>query len=303
MASTRGRGKRNRKRRRLHEAEERFGADESIVVHTFDNGWTINRLENLNDIWREGFLMRNCLADDEDIDGTVHSLRDAVNYPHLTILHDTVTGATHSEPAKLPGTTLTARIAAGAHGTVKPEYQDLVREWLDTLPYTAELVLDRAPIFDATSDIALDDLYGDLAAALDDVPHSDGREDLLGTVVSYRGFVETFATRTVSGGVYVLRTQPEIAETLEALSSQTGMTYLAVPANPWGADRNELILLLKCTEVAHAVGAFPPQLQTISEALEGIGNGPWVLVPDERARILREALPSPTALAGHPVAA
>jgi hypothetical protein len=99
--------------------------DRSEVVHSFDDGWTINHLATAGDVRREGLLMRSCLAkyagdelgeergsitrceradDDpmrrmapEDMDildlGGIHvgcqlmSLRDPMNLPHLTFWH------------------------------------------------------------------------------------------------------------------------------------------------------------------------------------------------------------------------
>jgi hypothetical protein len=44
------------------EAEGAICADHSTVVHRFDDGWTVNRLQTMGDLRREGQLMRSCLA-------------------------------------------------------------------------------------------------------------------------------------------------------------------------------------------------------------------------------------------------
>ena len=40
--------------------EKEFGPDSSIILHTFDDGWTIRRCRNYRDLNREGMLMSNC---------------------------------------------------------------------------------------------------------------------------------------------------------------------------------------------------------------------------------------------------
>lgn len=94
------RGKRHRRARAVREADERFGPDQSVTVHTFPDGWTIRHAQTINDQWREGTLMKNCLQDQKDLvamagdraheftgltDETVYSLRDPSNFPHVTI--------------------------------------------------------------------------------------------------------------------------------------------------------------------------------------------------------------------------
>lgn len=51
------------RRREMAQAQEqgKLAHDRSIVVHTFEDGWTIRRLSTCSDVRREGVLMRSCL--------------------------------------------------------------------------------------------------------------------------------------------------------------------------------------------------------------------------------------------------
>lgn len=92
------------KTKRLHqmqedEAEGLICADGSFMMHVFEDGWSVRKMVSAADIYREGYLMRNCLrvrveeaegrasASASLFDtakGSLHSLRDENNLPHLT---------------------------------------------------------------------------------------------------------------------------------------------------------------------------------------------------------------------------
>src|SRR3954464_10656302 len=96
MPRSRQRGRRNTHRRRLLEAERRFGPDQSEIVFTFLDGWTIRRIDRVADLKREGELMGHCLRSMvppiNDEDPQVFSLRDVDGYPHVTVFYDQRTG-------------------------------------------------------------------------------------------------------------------------------------------------------------------------------------------------------------------
>lgn len=46
--------------RRLAEATERYGPDACAIEFVYPDGWTIRRPTTVNDVWRVGYLMRNC---------------------------------------------------------------------------------------------------------------------------------------------------------------------------------------------------------------------------------------------------
>jgi hypothetical protein len=78
-------GRRQRELRAISRRfEERFGPDEADTVYTFDDGWTIRRLERVVDQRREGELMRSCLRALSELDPNCWSLRDTDNLPHAT---------------------------------------------------------------------------------------------------------------------------------------------------------------------------------------------------------------------------
>jgi hypothetical protein len=106
------------------EQDGKIRSDTSEIVHSFDDGWTVNRLATCGDVRREGFLMNSCVpkyvgdvlisrakparyqpgerGDEDtvepvgfdllrttDLSGAnygqrLHSLRDPMNLPHLT---------------------------------------------------------------------------------------------------------------------------------------------------------------------------------------------------------------------------
>lgn len=64
-ADTHGMGMTHTQRRKVATKAETAGiivGDQSEVLHTFDDGWTIARLATVGDVRREGVLMRSCLA-------------------------------------------------------------------------------------------------------------------------------------------------------------------------------------------------------------------------------------------------
>jgi hypothetical protein len=137
------RGKRNARRRARDGAYRRFGPDSSTVVYTFDDGWSIRRLQTPDDERIEGALLHHCLGWREDRCEfeNLHSLRDIDNYPRATFQHF---GPEHFDQAWLPGGPLThgCTLALEGHGAVKPVKVDYVRRiarWHATLPYPVEI--------------------------------------------------------------------------------------------------------------------------------------------------------------------
>lgn len=100
---------------RLLERSRELPEDQSDIVHTFDDGWTLRKLRTVGDHWRESELMSNCTDDAirahigeteseepdwvvkqrienyaldrpwEELDSNYISLRDPNNIPHVTI--------------------------------------------------------------------------------------------------------------------------------------------------------------------------------------------------------------------------
>lgn len=128
----------------MHVAEDGgvIAPDRSQIIHVFDDGWTIRRLELASDIWREGVLMRNCLrlhyrrateagAQDQlalrkvsslicnpDI-SYLHSLRDENNLPRLTIyVRERMWGA-----------------GSYRNGRICDEYVDRMNEWMSAIGF------------------------------------------------------------------------------------------------------------------------------------------------------------------------
>src|SRR5690349_13714310 len=66
------------------ELDAKFGPDESRIVRELDLGWSVRRVERIEDQWREGKLARNCLKTVKRPDPNVWSLRDPENLPRLT---------------------------------------------------------------------------------------------------------------------------------------------------------------------------------------------------------------------------
>jgi hypothetical protein len=86
-------GRRARERRALaRQLDETLGPDQSPIAFDYGDGWTIRRVETLNDQHREGTLMRHCLRTVKSPDQNAWSLRDPDNLPHLTF------AAWHVEP-------------------------------------------------------------------------------------------------------------------------------------------------------------------------------------------------------------
>jgi|SRR5579884_1818576 len=78
--------KRRRRQRNLsRELEHRLGADQAEIVHRFDDGWTIRRVDRIEDQRREGELMRSCLKGLYSVPSpNCYSLRDPDNLPRVT---------------------------------------------------------------------------------------------------------------------------------------------------------------------------------------------------------------------------
>jgi GNAT superfamily N-acetyltransferase len=85
-SSRRSSGRRTRALRALAERlDAELGPDESEIVYTFDDGWTVRHVQRLNDQVREGWMLHNCLreATDERDDDNCFSLRDPDNLPRV----------------------------------------------------------------------------------------------------------------------------------------------------------------------------------------------------------------------------
>lgn len=124
--------------------------DHSVVVYTFDDGWTIRELQDFADAHREGVLMGNCIdpysdfcrrtldyqdnwgADHDQVtplvesrepmSDVVFSLRDPDNIPYVSI--DPMSNG-YSE-----------NIALGRNNSIpKPEYIDRLRKWMEDDQY------------------------------------------------------------------------------------------------------------------------------------------------------------------------
>jgi hypothetical protein len=141
MPKSANRGKRNTRRRAIQEAEQHAGPDSSLVLHEFPDGWTIRRLMTPADEFREGLLIGNCLwimngRQFWDWPGTIASLRDPDNYPHVTFRF--LPPEIRNPPDDKEGWVGTA----GGHGDTKPikdEYARRILRWTRTLPYPVEV--------------------------------------------------------------------------------------------------------------------------------------------------------------------
>jgi hypothetical protein len=63
------------------ELEQKYGPDQSRIVFDFGDGWTVRKLETMDDQKREGIFMENCL-EQHPLDPNIYSLRDELNVPH-----------------------------------------------------------------------------------------------------------------------------------------------------------------------------------------------------------------------------
>jgi hypothetical protein len=156
-----------------------LGPDQSSVVYTYADGWTVRRLTRREDQLREGALIANCLRDIVEPDPNCFSLRDVMNLPHASF------SAWAGHPgnaliAKLPNdprlgviaTAPTVLIGWGrAQSRLKPAYTRRLREFgaspeaatLDPFPTTFADVAAAAewaiaPAAHATPDPAFDAL-------------------------------------------------------------------------------------------------------------------------------------------------
>jgi hypothetical protein len=141
MPKSSNRGKRNARRRAVLEAEQHTGPDSSLILHRFPDGWTIRRLMTPMDELREGLLSHNCLWMFDgrqywDWPGTICSLRDPDNYPHVTFRF------ARPEIRHAPDDREGWVDNAGGHGDskpIKPEYERRLLEWIRTLPHPTEV--------------------------------------------------------------------------------------------------------------------------------------------------------------------
>lgn len=81
---------RGQKLKAIEEVEKNTGLDQSVIHHTFDDGWTIRAPYTEGDLWREGSLMNNCIGEEggdpqQEVYGQPYlSLRDPDNYPRVS---------------------------------------------------------------------------------------------------------------------------------------------------------------------------------------------------------------------------
>lgn len=115
----------------LREAQELAQSEqyeEHEVVHSFGDGWTIQRVQTAHDLELEGELMGHCVGgychQVNNGDSYIYSLRDPKNRPHVTIElnedHESKDGA------------VVRQIQGKEDKEPIPEYRKRVDEWLDT---------------------------------------------------------------------------------------------------------------------------------------------------------------------------
>lgn len=162
--------------------EQTYGSDESLVIATLADGWTICRVVRLEDQLREGELMRNCLRDLRKPCGNVWSLRDSYGLPHLCFsvwsidegddlseVPDNV-GVAHMHAVFIKGARAVLQVDSTRAG-VKAEHETRLRAFADgdvageTEPFprdTAQRILVLMNVLDPTYEHHVD--LGDRAA-------------------------------------------------------------------------------------------------------------------------------------------
>lgn len=100
------------------------------IVHTFDNGWTVQTVTTSADLKTEGELMGHCVGGYcEDVhsgNSYIYSIRDPKNRPHVTI--------ETSQPVTPEQYTVVVQIQGKGNEEPISEYQELVKQWFENYP-------------------------------------------------------------------------------------------------------------------------------------------------------------------------
>lgn len=144
----------------LQQADQ-YHPDSSEIIHQFDDGWTMRKLQNHGDKAREGKLAHHCwsalsAAKDHPLDQPYYSeqykdtidntqrehisLRDPDNWPHASFYREPVEGydnkwqPLHQFNVQPHETTLLHSGYGHGDSQIAPKYQDRVRQWAQTVP-------------------------------------------------------------------------------------------------------------------------------------------------------------------------
>lgn len=133
------------------------------ILHNFDDGWTVRRLDNADEARIEGEDMGHCIGSYghhiENGDGLYVSLRDARGHPHATMeLH----GHDADENGRpIPGNYMDVGQFYGKQDAPPlPEYHDRMREWLE--PYNTHVPEPFEPWWDDAYQVDGPETYEDL---------------------------------------------------------------------------------------------------------------------------------------------
>ena len=100
------------------------------VVHAFPDGWTMRRLEDKDQVFKEGADMRNCVPQYapsvEEEKAHIFSLRDELNRPHANVLITPQDAGGHWEGGTVRD------IRGKANSTPLDEYADRLSNWFST---------------------------------------------------------------------------------------------------------------------------------------------------------------------------
>jgi hypothetical protein len=148
--------------------DEMLGPSEAQVLHQFDNGYTVQRQPTFKDVYRTGLLMRNCwrryTPDDTDTTAAYrdhkYTLNEPNGYPVAAFNYDPPQEFTWLRSPSDPLPAGTARIHNGlGHGNaaLRPEYDQMIQEWADTLPHPVQWgYMKRAPLPDSVPGVVGD---------------------------------------------------------------------------------------------------------------------------------------------------
>ena len=126
-----------------HREENGGGWVDSTVVHTFDDGWHIDKV-GPKDLALEGELMGHCVGGYCDTvsngNSTIFSLRDPKGHPHVTIEVEGDVNPMASGPKAEGDRTIyddkefkVVQEQGKSNGNIKPEYKAMVDEWYEHL--------------------------------------------------------------------------------------------------------------------------------------------------------------------------
>lgn len=125
----------------LQAHEAKFGPDQSEMVHSFPDGWTIRQLKTFGDLHREGELMGSCFSATAE---KPHPVWDESSFQHEYPTDQEIAGVAHAplpnsydfkslrDPENIPHVSMDGMDTLGRHNTVpKTDYLSRIQQWAD----------------------------------------------------------------------------------------------------------------------------------------------------------------------------